>query len=291
MKIAFHLGVHCTDDEKLVSTLLANAARLAREGIVVPNPESYRALLRDTLTSTRGSGVSHETEETLLDAVMDRDQAERVVFSNASFLAMRQRALHEGQLYPTAGQKCQWMAALFPSHSVEFHLGIRNPATFLPALFQGEKAQDFAAFLGGADPLRLSWADLVRGIREAVPAAPITVWCDEDTPLIWPEVLRAVAGHARATRLDRVDDFLVPLMTPDGMKRMLSYLDSHPPQTEAQRRRIVAAFLDKYALEAEMEMELDLPGWDEAYVDRLTQHYEQDVLRIARVPGVTLITT
>ena len=50
------------------------------------------------------------------------------------------------------------------------------------------------------------------------------------------------------------------------------------------------AFLDKYALEEKIEEELDLPGWDGAYVDMLTEIYEDDLEIIAAMPSVRLLT-
>ena len=51
----------------------------------------------------------------------------------------------------------------------------------------------------------------------------------------------------------------------------------------------MSAFLDKYAIDDAIEEELDLPGWDEAYVDMLTELYEEDIFVISRIPGVTVI--
>lgn len=289
MKIVYHLGLHCTDEDKLVACLLANAGPLAAEGIIVPDPQRYRTLLRETMSATRGSGVTHDTQESLLDAVMEADEAERLVFSNQAFLGKRQRALGDGVLYPLAEEKVGWMAGLFPDHQVELHLAIRNPATFIPALFERETELSYEQFIVGIEPHKLRWSELVARIRRALPKVPLTVWCDEDTPLIWPEVLRAVSGHAPGTILDGTLDFLAPIMSPDGMTRLKSYIASNPPQTPAQMQRILAAFLDKYALEEAIEIELDLPGWDDEYVDALTQIYDTDVVRIARMKGVTFL--
>ena len=41
----------------------------------------------------------------------------------------------------------------------------------------------------------------------------------------------------------------------------------------------------------EIEEELDIPGWNEAMVDTLTETYDDDMWEIERVPGVTVITT
>ena len=49
-------------------------------------------------------------------------------------------------------------------------------------------------------------------------------------------------------------------MDATGFKRMRRYLADNPPQSEMQGgRRIVGAFLDRYAIYAEIEEELDLP--------------------------------
>ncbi|WP_102223501.1 hypothetical protein [Acidimangrovimonas sediminis] len=289
MKIVYHLGLHCTDDEKLVTCLRANAPLLATEGIVVPDPDRYRSVLRDTMNATRGAGVSRETQETVLDAVMDEDEADRLVFSNQAFLCKRQKVLSEGTLYPMAAEKVGWMAGLFPDHQVEFHFAIRNPATFIPALFEREKERDYTTFMDGIEPHRLRWSEMIGRIRAALPKARLTVWCDEDTPLIWPDVLRAVSGHGDATMLAGTLEVLEPIISPEGLRRMTDYLTSHPPQTPAQHRRIVGAFFDKYVMEDALEMELDLPGWDEEYVETLTQLYDTDMVKISEMDGVTFI--
>ena len=289
MKIVYHLGPHCTDEGKLVACLTANAERLAREGIVVPEPDRYLALLRDTMNATRGAGGTRETQETILDSVMDAESAERLVFSNHAFLCKRQRVLSDGVLYPMADEKAIWMAGLFPDHHVEFHFAIRNPATFIPALFEREKDQTYKQFIDGIEPHKLRWSEMIARIRRALPKAPLTIWCDEDTPLIWADVLRAVSGHDAKTILSGTLEILTPIMSEIGMTRLKAYLESHPPQTPAQQHRIVSAFLDKYALEDEIEMELDLPGWDEEYVETLTQLYETDVVRISQMDGVTFL--
>ncbi|GHE03464.1 hypothetical protein GCM10008024_26920 [Allgaiera indica] len=182
------------------------------------------------------------------------------------------------------------MVGLFPDHHVEFHLAIRNPATFLPALFEQEKDLSYDQFIDGITPHKLRWSEMIARIRRALPKVPLTVWCDEDTPLIWPDVLRAVAGHMPETMLDGTLDILSPIMSKEGMTRLTDYLHSHAPQTSSQQRRVVAAFLDKYALDDQIEVELDLPGWDEEYTETLTQIYDHDVVRIAEMKGVTFLT-
>ena len=123
----------------------------------------------------------------------------------------------------------------------------------------------------------------------ANPDAPLTIWCDEDTPLIWPEVLRAVAGLPEDCALVGEDDLLASLMSGEGHTRMRSYLASHAPASVLQRRKIVSAFLDKFALPERIDMEVEMPDWTAETVDEMTADYEQDVARIAAMTNVTFI--
>lgn len=289
MDIVYHLGAHCTDEDRILKCLLNNRAVLARQGIVVTGPGRYRNLLREAMLNIRSGRPGSGMQEEILEAVLEKDSAGRVVFFNDSFLAMSSKVLAGDRLYPTAGEKASWMRAIFPDKPVTFAIALRNPATFLPALFAITGGTDFAAFLGGADPARLCWSETIARLSSAVPDCPVTVWCNEDTPLLWPQVLRAVAGHDAETRLEGEDDFLSALMRPEGMARMQAYFADHPPASEDRRRRAVSAFLEKFGRPEELEIEIDLPGWSAELIEAMTAAYEADLRNIEALPGVTLL--
>ncbi|MDP4033507.1 MAG: hypothetical protein Q8P60_11760 [Pseudorhodobacter sp.] len=288
MRIVYHLGAHCTDEERLLKCLLKNRGLLAAEGIIVPGPARYRNIIRDTALSLNGTAASRDTQALVLDQIMVEEQAERLVLSWDSFLAFPKWALR-GTLYPSCGERLRAITQIFPEIDAEFHLAIRNPATFLPALLQKQRGKSYDEFIEGSSPISLRWSDPISDILTCNPGVPLHVWCDEDTPLIWPEVLQAVSGHAPGTSLEDSDDLLGAIMSADGFRRMNGYLESHAPQNVAQRRRIVSAFLDKFARPEEIEMELQMPGWNEDLVAALTLQYEQDTAYIAQMPGVTFL--
>jgi hypothetical protein len=290
MQVVYHLGVHCTDEDRLLKCLLKNRGLLAEQGTVVPSPGRYRKALREALRSLNGRPAPAEMQEALLGAVMDEEHADRLVLSQQSFLAAPARALDMHMFYHEAGEKAAALDRLFPQAECEFHIGIRNPATFIPALFARTGESDFTAFVAGVDPRALQWSEMVTRIRNAAPGAAITVWSNEDTPLIWNELLAELAGNDPMAELEGRYDFLATIMTPAGMARMQSYLESRPPQNELQRRRVIAAFLDKFAIEEEVEIELDLPGWTEDLVEEMTEAYEEDLFAIERMEGVRFIT-
>ncbi len=220
---------------------------------------------------------------------MEQDGAQRVLLSNDNFFGVPKIAVSQGLIYPRAQDRLGEFANLFAGDQLTLALGIRNPATFLPALFEESPHDDFLAFLDGTDPLTLRWSELITRLRETCPDIELIVWCNEDTPLIWGSVIREVAGLEHGTKVTGGFDLLSEIMSNEGMQRFRAYLHSHPVMTERQKRRVIAAFLDKYALEDAIEQELDLPGWDEAYVDTLTEQYEEDVFAIERIPDVQFI--
>ncbi len=289
MQIVYHIGANCTDDDRLIKSLLKNAEPFSEQGIKVPGPGKYRRLIRETIQNLGGAMPGPDTREILIDAILDDEQANRLVMSNSAFICVPNRIFEGGEFYGLAGPKIAALAHLFDGDDVELFLGLRNPATFVPAVFNDSKQDNFEHFLNRTPLENILWSGVIERIRAAAPAANLTVWCNEDTPLIWAQLIREISGVDPLTRITGGFDLLASIMSADGMSRFLSYLKSHPPQTEVQKRRIIAAFLDKYAIEEEVVEEVDLPGWTADIMDRLTERYEEDVFRIERMPGVNFI--
>ncbi|MDX2485026.1 MAG: hypothetical protein QNK42_15335 [Pseudodonghicola sp.] len=289
MKIIFHTGAHCTDDDRLLKSLLRNKESLSQHGIAVPGPGKYRHLLKDTFNAMDAGPPSEGARDILMDAILDDEIADRLVLSNEHFFGSQRYALDDGELYPDGSDRVAKMQELFHTDQIELFMAIRNPATFLPAILQKASDQRIAATLGQTDPRSLRWSHLFRRIRDEVPNVKITVWCNEDLPLIWGEVVRRLAGIALDEKIAGGFDLLSDIMNTEGMQRFRVYLHQNPVMTEGQRRRVIAAFLDKYAIEDEVVEELDLPGWDDALVEEMTDIYEADLDHIADIPGVRMI--
>ncbi len=290
MKISFHIGAHCTDDDQLLRSLLRNSGLLAEEGVCVPGPSRYRGMLADVLNKLAGAKADLDTQEMLIDHLVDRDDAERIVLGHDNFLGAPFRALENGMLYPLAERNTKRLRNLFPMHQVEFFLGMRDISTLIPALVRKVPSDKVAQLLNGVDPSLLYWSDTIHAIREANPDCPITVWCNEDTPLIWPEIMHEVAGVDARVRMMGGLDVLAQIMAKEGMKRLRDYMSQNQIHNEIQRRRVLAAFLSKYALEEAVEEEVSLPGWTEELMAELSQAYDDDMLEIKSIPGVTLLS-
>ncbi len=289
MRIVYHLGAHCTDEDRLVRCLLKNRAVLADQGIAVPAPTRYRKLLRDTSIELKGASATAEAQAATLGQIVGEQPAARVVLSWDSFLGFPTWAARDG-LYSYSGERALSFTQIFPYLEAEFHLAIRNPATFLPALQQKVLTRSTEDILTGLDPRGLLWSDTIRRILHHCPNVPLTVWCDEDTPLIWNEVVAAVSGHAPGTALTDTDELMSILLTPEGFTRMRAYVAAHPPSSVAQRRRVVTAFLERFAQTDQITVDVDAPGWTQDLVDELTARYHADVAMIRAMPGVHFLS-
>ena len=290
MELVLHTGAHFTEDDRLIKCLLRNRDDFAKRGIAVPRPATYRKLLRETLSALQNAPPARNARDILLDGILDKGPADRAILSHAHFFGVPQVALRHGFFYPKASERLQQLSRLFPDDQIEMFMAIRNPATFIPALFEKSPKEGMIGFLDGVDPLTIRWSDMLHHIREHVPNISITVWCNEDSPLIWAQIIRDMAGLEHGEKIIGGFDLLSAIMSREGMQRFRTYLKSHPVMTEIQKRRVIAAFLDKFALDEEIEEELDMPGWSEDLIDRLTEVYDEDVFEIQRIPGVQMIT-
>ncbi len=290
MQLVLHAGAHITDEDRLLKCLMANQNMLAERGTRVPYPKDYRKLLRDILHAAAQGNIADDTREVLMDAMGLDEPPERLILSNPGFFGTPKMAASGGAFYTSATRRTQMFREIFERDEIEMFFAICNPATFLPAIMAQTKYDNMNGYLGGTNPTEMRWSDMIERVRGAIPDIPITVWCNEDTPLIWGQILRDMAGVDHVVPLEGEHALLREIMTAAGMARFEAYLEQHPGMTEMQKRRVISAFLDKFADEDAIEEELDLPGWTEDLVDELSDLYDEDVYRIGRIPGITLIT-
>jgi hypothetical protein len=115
------------------------------------------------------------------------------------------------------------------------------------------------------------------------------VWCNADTPLLWPQTIHELAGLELGGKILNEFDLLNKNMSNEGMQRFAAYLKSHPEMTEIQKRRVIFALLNKFALEEKVEEELTLADWTTDLMDDMTDVYEEDMLAVQRILVVILI--
>ncbi len=289
MRVIIHAGAHNTDDDRLIACLLENREMLSQRGIHVPDPNQYRRAIREILQHSGDRGLVRGAREILAAALGDLGAVDRLVLSNAGFFGTPKMAVGGGLFYRAAEHRLDLFRQMFPGDRIELFLGLRDPAGFLPALLNKTAFNGMEDLLRGCEPGDMRWSELVLRLRNSHPDIALTLWCNEDTPLIWSQVLRAVAGIDQSLPLAGEFTLLSELMSATGMARFEAYLESHPDMTEAQKGRIIEAFLAKFANEEALEEEFDLAGWTEEIIASLTAIYERDVHDISRMEGLRFI--
>lgn len=290
MQVVIHAGAHVTDEDRLIKCLVSNRDALAEKGTNVPAPTSYRKLIRDLLQTAREGGLNAETRDVVMDAILRGPATDRLVLSNEGFFGTPKMAVSNGILYGATEDRLKVFQEIFAGDQLELFLAICNPATFLPAAYQRTPHDSFEEYMRDADPRSVRWSQMIARVREAHPDLPITIWCNEDLPLIWSQVIRELAGLDPNAKFDGENTLLKEIMSEAGMKRYEQYVASHPDMSETQKRRVIAAFLDKFARDEAIEEELDIPGWTEDLIDELTEIYDDDLYAIQAIPGINLIT-
>ncbi len=289
MQIALHAGLHATDEDRLLRSLIRNREFLDTRGVIVPRAGLYRKRLRVFLRQAVDGAMPSAARDEIMGAIAPQRRPERMVLSVPGALGAPGELAGGEAFYALADIRLSQICEIFDGDRLELFLAIRNPATFLPAALELTREKSMAEFLGNADPMALRWSELVHRLRRACPNVPITLWCNEDTPLIWSEIMREMAGLDPTERLEGEFALLEEIMTGPGLQRFESYMADRPDMSEIQKRRVVAAFLEKFADEAAIEQELDVPGWTDAYVEQMTDLYDEDVDVIRRIPGVNMI--
>lgn len=289
MQIVFHIGANCTDDDLLLQSLLKNAETFAKEGVKIPAPGKYRRLIRETIQTLNGQQPQPEARDVLLDTILDEGRYNRLVMSHSQFICVPKRIFEGGVFYALAEEKLTGLANLFPNDDLEIFLALRDPATFIPAVLKDSPVDTIEDLMGGLSPFDIRWSDLVARIRDLLPRATITVWCNEETPLFWAQLIREMGGVDPMFRITGGFDLLSTLMSPNGMKHFAAHLKEKPPENEKQKRQIIAAFLNRYAMREIIEEEIDIPGWTDETVSKLSAQYDADVRLIEQMEGIDFI--
>lgn len=286
MQIAFHLGVHGTDDGKVVECLAANAAVLRKHKVELSPGHVNEPILNEALGALKGGSASPEMEEVIEDALLENDDTRRLVISRANLLGPPRRLLENGGILIRAEQTLRALAGLMPRGQVEFFIAIKNPATMAPDVLQ-RMTMSTDALLANLQPSQLRWAPTMQRLVQAVAPHRLVVWCNEDTPLLFPDIVREIADLPTDTVLASDNLVAEQLLTGEG-KALLGKVDQSD-RGVAARRGATAAILAEHHDPSVIKAQVQVLDWDQDVIDALTAAYDADVAEIAALPGVEFI--
>lgn len=290
MRIVFHCGVHGTDQDGMLKTLLQNRDWLVQNGVEVVSRARHRGVFESALTSLKGGPATPEMSEMMLDAILDHDSTRRVICSQPGFLGVPQRALTPEGLLRVGAEKMGALSNLFPGADVEFFMALKNPATLVPYLIKNIPDRNYDDIMTGVPLESLRWSPAIKDIVRSLRGRRLVLWCHEDTPMIWPEVVRTIAAMPGDVPLKAGLHMLGEILAPEGIRFIRDEMAKHERLTVAARRDIFARAMRQFARPERIETTIELPGWTQEVVDALTENYDRDLAEIAAMPGVEFIT-
>lgn len=288
--LAFHIGAPNTDNGQLTWSLRKDAQPLLERGVLIRRPGTYLTAVTKLIHKQDREPVTDQEREALLASIIKDQDVSRLILSNSAFLGMPGWMLSGGRLFRNAGKNTASLRHAFPGNPCEFFLGLRDPATLIGPVFRSQSGRTWEQFAGRTDFLNLRWSDVVADILEHNPGCRLTVWCNEETPVIWPAILGDVTGLGGSFRFSGALDITRGIISEQGYERLEAYLASRPGLSQEQRERVHELFLSYFHSEEAVEEEIDLPGWSQPLVDAMGETYMADTELIRRMPGVTFLS-
>lgn len=201
MRIILHAGASKTDEDHLLFSLRRNLNLHHQNKIALPLPKNYRRPLRQRMMQSNHTAPDADARDILLDVFLNGEPEEcRTLYMGIpGFFGAPKETIQNNAFYPHAISNLVRFVELFPEDQTHLFLALRNPATFIPAMMAEAKTDNLNFIMNKSDPRALRWSDLLKSISERFPALPMTIWCTEDTPFIWGQLMRLVGGFSPST--------------------------------------------------------------------------------------------
>lgn len=289
MHVAIYSGAAFTDAGRLFRSLQANASTLRDNGVTLLGPRRSRKVFSPPLNALGDGPLPPQAVEIMKSLAPTDSPNKRIIITNPNLIGEATQAIGHGQIYPDAGQRLAALSEVYASHTVEVFIGLVNLGSFIPKALMSLPNSTRQDIIRSTDFSCLSWMSMVENIRNLAPNVQITLWPNEDAPLLWGDIVRNLGGLNHATPLADEFSLLSSLISPEGQQRVLELTQQAHPLDRASLIEQLAGIFAQHAVPEEIEEEVDLPGWSTDIVDAFTELYAQDLARLSSTPGVRLL--
>ena len=289
MQVIIHAGAAFADEGHILSSLVANRQMLAEMKTAPMGPRMSRQFVKIMSDALIHGTSIEETRDSLAPLFPQDVNLERVILSSDKFFGPRRTALQHGQIYPFAGRRAAFTETLLEGARLELFIGLVNPGIFIPKTLMSIHEDNRRDILASTDLSCLSWLSMIEDLRELAPQFKLTVWENENLPLIWGDIIRAMTGLPIETLLPDEYSFLSSLLTDAGQRQVQEILGRRTPLDLQGQREELAQVLEDQARPEQVEEELDLPGWNTDIFDAFTELYAQDMAAIRTMSDIRVL--
>ncbi|WP_171125501.1 MULTISPECIES: hypothetical protein [unclassified Ruegeria] len=289
MQVAIHAGAAFTGEGRLLKALRAHKSVLTEHGVAAFGPRQYKQAFKPTFATSEPQFLTPEETSQVRAGLTSDPSIRRAVFQSNALIADSKAAIQDGQFYPRAGKLMSVLDQALEDIRIDFFFGLRNPGTFIPKLLMSLPDEDRENIIRNTDLSCLNWIGMVDDIRDMAPGVNITLWSNEESPLIWGDILRKMCGLPEDVTLEKEYNFLLSLLDEAGKEKANALLNARPDGEQTGIRYALADILEDHAQPELVEEELELPGWSTDIVDAFSELYEQDLERLESMPEVQLL--
>ncbi|WP_417268826.1 hypothetical protein [Celeribacter sp.] len=291
MKVHLHIGVHFTNTTRLLKAVRKNERVYRRHDVIVPPVTAYRAQIDDMVQRLNGQPAAPEDSEAFLETLTaGQTDASGLIMIDERWSGPLEQAFEERMLYASIADRVRRVANVFSGSDVRLSMSIINPATFVGSLLDKGRAAGQANWFTKHVPAHeVSWLPCIDRIQEALPDVPITLWTEEDAPLVWVRILRHLGDLGDDVTMRSPLSAVRSMLSHEGSERLYAYAQKFPPTTTEAFERIALAFLDKYEQVDIVGPAEGIPGWDEDDLEEITAGYDEDIAALSKRDGITVI--
>lgn len=289
MQVAIHAGAFFTDEGELIKLLKANTQALRQNEAAIWAFRAYKHTFRPALGPVGDRPPPETTLQNFRNLMPAGRTVNRAILCSETYIGERPTALMDGQFYPQAGSRLALLDQIFSDSQVEIFIGLRNPASYIPRVLMALSAPERERVIRSTDLSCLSWLTTIEDMRDLAPDVQITLWSNEDSPLIRGDVARALIGLQDDVPLNTEYDLLASLVSDAGQREIEQLTQQNLPPNDPELKAGLALIFQEYALPDAIEEEVELPGWDQDIVAAFTELYEQDVARLQSMPEIRFI--
>ena len=290
MKLVIHAGVAFSDNGRLLQSLQANGRMFLYYGASIPKHRRYRQLVQPVLDSLWTEPPTPTLHEQFRQAVPAVPGVKRTMVTDEEILGGVTKIIRDDRFYPLAGKRLAYLDQILDDIQIEVFLGIVNPGVFIPKVLNSLTEKRRLSAIESTDFSSLSWLSFVEDIRAKAPNVNVTLWSNEDTPLIWGDILRAMGDLQDDVPLKDEYSLLTSLLSPTGQREVTSLTQQDPAPTKEALRNDLSFLLNDFADPDQIEEEIDLPGWTDELLNAFTELYEQDINKIREMPDVKFLS-
>lgn len=289
MALTIHVGAHKTASTHTQQTLRGLWPRMTAAGIMYLD---MRALRRPghRLDSSLENGPAAARRRSPWRRRMDQASEiwPHILLSEENTLGSirREGLMGPEGVYPNAVRRMDRLCAIMRRRPAVLFMGVREPLSFLTSAFsmevQGGHELDFGEYTAGFDPAALSWSGLAERLLSVRGVAQVVVWRHEDHAAVRGAVLRAMLPDAVARHADDPPPAVVGLSQAaydEILRRFAADADGDPVTIAREAKTLFPRGGDARPLSVA----------DAATRDRCRESYREDIDRLSRIDGVTLL--